>query len=304
MPQATPKKNISREERLRSREGRGSIFLVSFLWLLFTGTVVYLGIFSPYLTVATWQATGLSLISEEDFHKTVEEALSERYVGFIPRNTFFLVRPKSLERLLHERYPLIREVDVRRTFPNVLKIVVRERDTLVLWCSEGACAHILEDGSTQLVTPLYQAEENQTRTLVLMDESEEPLRFGLDVFESDFISLILGLREQMRSRFDIAIEPAIGLVSRFANELRIKTTDGWEIYFSTKASAEASLDALALLLDGEIPKERWKDLLYIDLRTENRIFYRYQDGKEEEIKTEQIPATPVMKEEKSTKKKK
>jgi hypothetical protein len=76
--------------------------------------------------------------------------------------------------------------------------------------------------------------------------------------------------------------------SRFADAIRMRTTDGWELFLSTHLAPEVSLNALGLLLDGPIPKERMKDLQYIDLRIENRIFYRYQDGSGTTV----VPAIP------------
>jgi len=304
LPQVAEKKNVSRQERLPSREGRGSSLGVVFLWFLFLGTIVYLTIFSSYLRFTTWQVTGLSNIDETNFHQLVDQDLSKKYLGFISRNTFFSIQPRALEQLLREQYPLLREVTVERIFPATLLVGVRERNAIVLWCSGETCAHVLEDGSTLPVTTVYQEEVNQTRTLFLRDESGEPLRFGSQVFESDFILLIFKLREELESRFGIVARPDMGFVSRFANEIRIKTGEGWEVYFSTRVSAETSLGALSLLLGEEIPKERHQDLSYIDLRTENRIFYRYQDGKEEEMKAGQSLALPTVQEDKPAKKKK
>ena len=96
------------------------------------------------------------------------------------------------------------------------------------------------------------------------------------------------------------------LVSRFADELRVKTKGGWQIYFGTRIPLEASLEALQLLFEKELPEERHGDLEYIDLRTENRVFYRYKEGIEEARVMEQasIPKPEEPKQEKKSDKKK
>lgn len=302
LPPSDEKKKKKREIRSRSTGERIALFGAVFLWLLFLGTAVYAGMFSSYLKYTDWQVTGLSVVSEDSVREAVERVLAERYLGFIPRDTFFMVRPVALASLLGGQYPLLRTVTVERTFPQSLKITVEERTTLVLWCSLGTCAHVLENGDTIPVTDVYEQEENRARTIFLEDGSGQPIRFGTKIFEEGFTARIVFLREQLRERFGIETESKLSFVSRFANEVRMRTTEGWEIYWSASMSPEASLDAFVLLYDDEIPRERLKDLLYVDLRTENRIFYRYREGEETE-KIVESPAPPKSMEEFSKKKK-
>jgi hypothetical protein len=302
LPPSDEKKKKKREIRSRSTGERLALFGAVLLWILFLGTVVYAGIFSSYLKYTDWQVTGLSVVNEDKVRETVEQVLAEKYLGFIPRDTFFMVQPGALARLLQERYPLLREVTVERTFPHNLTITVAERTTLVLWCSFDVCAHVLENGDTVPVTDVYELEENRSRTIFLEDGSGQPIRLGEKTFEEGFTVQLVLLREQLRERFGIETESRLSFVSRFANEVRMRTTEGWEIYWSTSMSPDASLDAFVLLYDDEIPKERLKDLLYIDLRTENRIFYRYREGEEAE-KTVENPASPESTDESSKKKK-
>lgn len=289
------RKKITRKERLDSPGGffSGPYVLVLFLWSLFLGTSVYMVLFSPYLALGESQREGLERIDETLFQNTVETILSQRYLGSISRNRFFLVRPEDLERRLREQYPLARNITVRRIFPDALHISVEERDSLLLWCSAGICAHVLEDGSVIPVTDVYQEEANASRTIFLKDESGQPFRQGEQVFDSEYALFPGQVRQALLEQFGIEIENEMTLTSRFANELRVKTQEGWEIYFGTQLPLEKSLSTLQLVLEKEIPTERRSQLAYIDLRIENRVFYRYQDGVEnpqvapvEEVKTE------------------
>jgi len=275
---AFEKSKTTRKDRFESRQEKSSYVLVIFLWVFFLGTIGYVGLFSSYLTLTSWQAEGLTLIKEDTFRETVEQELAQKYFGFIPRNRFFLIQPEKLESVLKERYPLIKEVTVKRLFPDRLEVAVAERDTIVLWCTADTCAHLLEDGSVMPTTDAYQAEGNRAHTLTLIDESNQPLRLGTGVFDTDFVALVVSLKRSLQESFGIETENRLTFASRFASELRMRTAAGWEIYFSTRIPLETSLAALYLLLDKEIPKERSSELQYIDLRTENRVFYRYRDG--------------------------
>jgi hypothetical protein len=112
------------------------------------------------------------------------------------------------------------------------------------------------------------------------DESGQALPNEGKIFDPQFVAFPGEVRTALRERLGLETDQKMRVTSRFGNELRVKTDGGWEIFFATDIPLETSLDALSLLLDKEIPAERRADLLYIDLRTENRVFYRFQEGKE------------------------
>lgn len=127
----------------------------------------------------------------------------------------------------------------------------------------------------------YEEEGNRTRTVTLRDLSGKELTQGERITEQELIVFPGAFRKGLQDLLSIEIATEMTLSSRFANELRVKTEEGWEIFFSTEVPVIASLEALQLFLEKEIKPERRRDLQYVDLRTENRIFYRYQEGKED-----------------------
>lgn len=286
------RKKVTRKERLElPGRGAGRLLGVAVLWVLFFGTGAYLVLFSPYLALDPPRITGLEHIDAEHFSETVAGELSQRYLDLFPRARFFLLQPKRLEATLLARYPLIQKLEITRTFPSTLEIAVSERPGLVLWCTGGTCLHILENGAALPTSDVYHETVNQSRTITIEDLSGQTIAPGEGVFEPDFVFLPQIIRQSLQETLGLATENTMTVTSRFANELRVKMTAGWQIYFSTRLSPEASLAALQLLFDTEIPQERRSQLLYIDLRTENRIFYRYQEGTTEEtLTTEPAPA--------------
>lgn len=304
LPRTTSGKNaVPRRERLESHRGSSSSwFGVFFLWLLFLGTVGYALLFSSYLALAKWDVKGLSLVDETRFRETVDQELAQQYLSFIPRANFFLLQTTKLEYLLKEQYPLIRRVAAKRVFPDVLEITVEERDRIILWCVASECGHVLEDGSVVPITAAYEEEGNRSRTLYLRDESSEPLRFGSGIYDASFMLLATSLQSSLETEFGIGTENEMMLASRFANELRVKTKEGWEIYFNTRTPLATSLQALRLLFEKELPRERFPELQYIDLRTENRVFYRYRDSETEpSAETDSVTDTTNKKDEKKSK---
>ena len=284
---ASEQKKPSRKERLTAGETSSvSRYAgVVALWLLFLGTSVYVGLFSPYMTLHAPEISGLHTINAETFQERVDQELAQKYLGFLARNRFLLVRPEKLSSVLQDEFPLIRTIDVTRTFPNVLAISVSERESILLWCSGDTCSHIREDGSVRSVTAAYEREENRARTIFLRDESGRPLLSDEAGFGEEFARFPVSVKKELQGRFSIETEDEMRLVSRFADELRVKTNAGWQIYFGTRIPLETSLEALRLLFEKELPEGRRGDLEYIDLRTENRVFYRYKEGSEGDRKS-------------------
>ncbi len=286
-----PKSKVSRKERLASARGLDPVRLsfvgTIFLWVLFFGTVGYVFFFSPLLMVLPPEVSGLENINRPLVEQFLAGELSGKYLGVIPRNSFFLVRPEKLAGQLKERYPLIRSVSVTRVFPARIRVAIQERDKIVLWCSQADCFHVLEDGEVAAVSAAYQEPANQSRTVTVRDTSGESLPVGIRIFPETFVPLVVSLKSAFASGLGIDIEDTLTVSSRFVDELRVKTSEGWEVYLNTTRPLQMTLDALALLLEKEILPADTARLQYVDVRTENRIFYAFQNEPE---KTDEVPS--------------
>jgi hypothetical protein len=73
--------------------------------------------------------------------------------------------------------------------------------------------------------------------------------------------------------------------SRFANELRIKTRDGFMVYLNTQIPLEESYAVLKVFLGAETYGSVKDKLRYIDVRVADRVYY---------TRTDEAPADPVQ----------
>lgn len=298
----------SRREQLEtSRTGRGAYVGVGivFLWFLLGATALYVFFFSPFLLIEQPGISGSQNIPEEKVRQFLDGRISGKYFGIVPRNSFFVVRPETLERLLMEEFPLLRSVTAIRTFPNDMRVELSERDKILLWCSGDDCYVLAEDGTLRESSKVFASEENLARTIRVTDLSAQPVAAGQRIAESDFMVFATSAEFAFRERLDIGLENAYSTASRFAGELRVRTGQGYEVYLNTTVPLEDSLDALALLFEKEVPEERRGKLRYVDLRTENRIYYAFQDGEQQEVQpvaAEESKAEEKKSEEKKKKK--
>jgi cell division septal protein FtsQ len=271
---------------------------VFFLWFLFFAALFYIAFFSVFFLVSAPQIIGASEISEETLRGFVEKQLEGKYFNIFPKNNFFLMRPRTLETQLLEEFPLLFSANVTRAFPDGFRVTVTEREKIILWCSgeparddsSGQCFLADEEGKAQdgerALLP-----ENISHTIFITDMSGKAVTLGEKVFDPDYGKFVVQLNDSFQEQLEISLEPHFTTISRFANEVRAKTSEGWEVYFGTDVPLQSSLDALKLLFAKELPKELRSKLAYIDLRTENRVYYVFREG--ENMENKDVVASPV-----------
>jgi len=278
LPNSSSVRNkTSRKEKLASKSGdHNSYFGVFSLWFLFLGTLLYVVFFSPYLFITATNITGAPAAEAQSLELFVNENLEGKYLWIFPKKDFFFISPRRLETKIKNAYPLVRAVTVKRIFPHSLDIQIDSREKIVLWCA-SSCYHIHEDGSVVPKSDVFDKEVNLSQTLMIRDISEKAIPTGASVFPRQIFPFVTSLPDAISDRLGIEIEHSFTVSSRFADEQILKTKEGWEIYLSTERPLDSSLDALGLVLEKEIIDNR-TSLKYIDLRTENRIYYVFQEG--------------------------
>ncbi len=280
---------VRRTERnvAKQRSSRISADIL-FLWVLLIGVLVYLAFFSDFFLIGEPSNTGTNMVSSAALQASVKQQMTGKYFGIIPKNSFFIMRPPVLEERLRKEYPLFASVDVTRIFPDRLHIAVAEREKIVIWCFgepvydtgdaapvDGTCslideAGVAQDGSRAMLS------ENLPHVIFVSDMSGKPVTIGERVLEPQYGAFAIAMSAMFQGQIGVAIEPRYMTASRFADELRVRTAEGWEAYFRTDVPIETSLNALKLLLMKELPETKRSQLAYIDLRTENRVYYTFR----------------------------
>lgn len=290
-------RKASRRDRLVSVQDEGAakpaMGGVVFLWGLLSVTVVYVAFFSPYLSVASVGVSGSESVRDQA-RGFLGGRISGKYFGLVPRSNFFIIRTGTLEAELRREYPLLREARIEKIFPDRLTATIARRGEVLLWCSGGPCYLLDEEGRASDSARLYSDGE-PVEVWTVTDMSAKPSGFDENVVDGHFVSFAMALPQAFRETTGLELLREFSTSSRFAEELRVRTTEGWEIFFPTDVPVETSLKALKLLLDKEIVSDEKRKLLaYVDLRAENRIYYVMKgeekkeedgDGKKSEEKT-------------------
>lgn len=243
------------------------------LWIFFIGVTVYVLFFSRFLQIDTIHIEGTNDVSPQEIHWFIESSLQEKYSGIIPIDTMITFPQGKFEYDIKDAFKKIRDVTVTRVFPHTLEIDIQERKTLVLWCAHDNCFFIDENGYAYAPVDASQGDKYTGSVLKIIDTSGADIDINEPLLDQNFVQFAVDIQNQLRQKVGIEVEMECATPSRFADELIFKTVEGWSLRVNVRLPMEKTLETLRLLLKKEISQERRSRLKYIDVRTENRVYY-------------------------------
>lgn len=231
-----------------------SACLGGFLWfILFTDT----------FTVQT-----ITVVDARPHTEEQVRGLAQDWLGInMLLSTSDLLEPKILGDLPH-----VRTVQVKRTLPGTLKIIIQEKNPRLLLLSAGKYYFVDEDGRAY--------EEAQLETLpgvvlptIKNSDSTAQVPVGTQVVEAPFIQFVEEIQRELPRAISAQVVE-IRIPSLAAREVSFFLSNNWEIRFDSTRGAGGQLGVLRQLITVTIPPKEQEVLEYIDLRIPNRVYYK------------------------------
>jgi len=132
----------------------------------------------------------------------------------------------------------------------------------------GECYYIDEEGIIFERAP----QTSGVLVLVIKDESSARAELGKNVIAKESIANFVNLREYLSAQLNLRALDFV-IKSDAPGDLKVHTNEGWYILFDASRDLKDQLQNLKLVLEEKIKEER-KNLEYVDLRIENRIYYK------------------------------
>jgi len=281
-----PKKRKSFFEK-KEKKVSNSVFsriIFRFILLVFMGATAYILFFSSFLEIKRISLEGISELKYEDVYMKISEKLSGEYLHFIPKNNLILISRSKIGKEVSDSFKKISNVEVKKIFPDGIAIKIVERKALLVWCSAGPCYIIDENGYAYTWTDFESDEIKQNNLLSIIDNSGKPVTVGEKVLDEEYMKFVIALRDELDKETGIKISNEYHVGSRIAEEVRVRAEEGWEIFFSTSLPMENSIQTFKTFLEKEMMDKDKSKLEYIDLRAENKVYYKFRD---EELKDEE-----------------
>jgi hypothetical protein len=247
---------------------RSRFFWFGILILFFVGAVFYFLFLSETFQAEKIVVTGEEKVSKEEIERIVEGKLENRVLFFPTRSIFSVCLIETKEEILNT-FPQVAEVEIKRGFPDVLNVLVKERAGSAVWCQEDKCFLLDNEGiifgETSSETDLVKIVSQQNIGYLLLGER---------VFGKDSLSRILSIASELEGKLEIPVKE---FVISAGDKLTVLTVEGWQIYFNLEEDLEWQLTKLNVVLEEKVPPESRKDLEYIDVQFGNLAPLKYRD---------------------------
>jgi cell division septal protein FtsQ len=202
----------------------------------------------------------------------------------------------------------IRSVEIKNDFPSGLSVRIVERMPSLIVC-DPKCFVLDEKGEVYDEGEKTLTDEEKNDLVKITDESGKKIVLGSIFLDDSYINYVLNIKNKIKDVTGVEIQKYFNTPSFISNDIRLKTIAGWEIYFNESIDLEKELEKLKAVLKEKLSESQKADLEYIDLRIDNKIYYKFRDGtpsEEARLKALEVytaPAPVITKDKKSDKKK-
>jgi hypothetical protein len=238
--------------------------------LVIAAGAAYVLCFSPYLRIKEIKVEGTQTVSKEEIISFSKQALAGRKYWIVPADSLVFFDEQRLENLLLKQMPLIKAVDIAGNISGSLLINVRERQKAIIYCDGRQCYDIDDDGLVFKEAPAVYGG----MTIALKNNSGREVKIGEQAVGPELISFIKDAQRSLNNRVNLNLI-YFEISSYPAAEVDAITVENWKIIFDPNQNAENQVIALKSVLDEKIKDQRDK-LEYVDLRIENRAYYKYR----------------------------
>jgi cell division septal protein FtsQ len=288
-----PKKTLQKKGRSTITPARGEKvavlprrspwrgILVFFLWLCFMAEGIYLVFFMGFFRITSIQFTHEGAVSEQSVEGFVRSSYQGKFFNAVNKDNVWFVNTNKLSTNILERYPKLKNVTTTIEFPGTIHITLIEKPYQLVWCTGADCFLLTDEGALRDASVFFERKDEQGKFFTLRDESSQHAGVNEALISKDEVAFIGKVAEDFTLRTGFEIDEELTRPSRYAQEIRLHTKRGFWVYINTKDSLDEALNNMMLLLQKQIPENEWEQLNYIDLRTENRIYYTRKDKKPE-----------------------
>jgi cell division septal protein FtsQ len=174
-----------------------------------------------------------------------------------------LVDISKIKKNILENYTLLKEVKIKRIFPQSLSLEIIERQPVNIFCQENDCFLLDIDGV------MFKKISSDSKEYVVIKsfERQNDLKLSSIVFFKEQIKKIQKIQKFIENELKINLKE-IFLAKK--PRLNVTTNQGLKLYFDLYGEDNVDLQIQKLDLLIKNRELEGKDVKYIDLRPENR----------------------------------
>lgn len=258
--------------KVAKKKKSNSVFLV---WLIviaiiLLGSVIAL-LFLPFWQINKIEAAGTEKISASEFIDAAEHFLSGFWLKKIPKNNYFLISSDKLAIKFEEKFPGLKEIKILKKFPSSLAVEARDREKMMIYCGKIDCFYLDETGVIFEDAPeIYGGLK-----AVLKDNSDREIKKGEKAIEPKLVNFVVQTQKLMNDKININLVNFE--ISKYSSsDISAVTPEEWKILLDSNLDLTEQVLSLKKILEEKIKDQRTM-LEYIDLRIENRVYYKMKN---------------------------
>lgn len=258
-----------------------------FFFVAFSGVAVYIFLFSGFLNILTVEFSPTEKIDSQRLKNRWNLLLGEKYFNLVPKNNILLLKEAYLNDLFTQEFGIVKRIKIIKKFPDKITIVVEERKPLInLENSQGR--FILDDEGNSYAGDFFDSSGFNQQELPILKEknSESATSFNNDAGQK-YLNFIFGIKDKLENFLDIKVKKEISALRIISGDIVFESEEGWQMYFNKKVEINKAIEMLRLVLDEKIGQEKIKNLDYIDLRINNKVYYKFKDFQEEKSSSQE-----------------
>ena len=255
---------------------RKRIFLRLFLWLILVLAIVagfvYFLFFSKIFYVKEVSIANQSFIPNQEIRQAIDDFLAQKKFFVSGFSNLIFVESDKIQSLIVNNFPQAENVTVEKKYPHTVKVSLNGKIALGVWCFRvgdlDKCFYFDKNG----VAFETSADSDGPLLLRVEDEKGQFEKLGQAVTDKELLASILSIRPELEKiKIDIK-KITIPLDEDF--RVDAETSEGWQIYFSTRDDLKSQVNSLDVFLSQKISPEKRSQLQYIDVRIPNRAYYK------------------------------
>jgi len=254
--------------------------LYIFLILLALGALFYFFFISSYFDIKYVNISGNETVSKNNINNIYEE-LSSGDSYFLKNKNTFVFKASALANDIKNKFKRVQDVRVSRLFPASLNITIKEYSPFGVSCvdiskREGVsdyiktgCFYFNEEGIV-----FDQAPDLEGNIFIFVKDSNvSGENLPQSLYSKDDVYFMYQFKDAM-SKYGLPLE-YFALDDKF-HDVEALTKEGFKVFLTMDLDPKEEALSLYQILNNEV-KDRMAELDYVDLRIQNRAYYKFKE---------------------------
>ncbi len=244
-----------RKKKIKRR--KSMLFLICLIFLI---VLVYIFLFSSLFKIQAIEILGNKEVEAEEIKNSFDYG------------NIFLVTENKIKNDLIKKIHKIGDLEISKNLiKRSIKLTIEERGRLGIACQVKEetedCFYIDKQGV------IFEQAPQTSGSLILLikDYSQREFYLGKKIFEQRIVDFISQARQDLSSEIGLTALD-FNVLSFPPKDLKVMTNEGWYIIFDLEGDIKNQLRSIKVALEEKI--ENRENLEYVDLRIENRIYYK------------------------------